>query len=394
MIRTYQHLVIFLGLFAGAFLFYIGFRKLFKKEESLRGRNLFILAVAFALAMLGAEPVPGQEPCPERQKKIGQVQKPATFEEKVELLEKTEEWNKLKELWQEMDRIDTFKKAKDGEPKDPFGVIDGKTYLRLSGKLEENIKGMDTLVDKKHLSKKTASLLKKICRDRLEHIRRPNPRMMCRSMPTPAMTVKPKTFSFLEAQIDSLLKLKSESKISEKVFRKAQDNIKNAINKIIVLDIIPLPRAYQGPLISEDKDIINILAKEMASLEKFYKSQSMGKDAYKVFKENLEEMGISIDKLEFSEAETRITETEKAVIEKLIDSLGSDGWRAREEAAKKLASLGKRVIPFLEKVKSGEDVEVRVRAGKIIEGIKRKAVFERFEKTLDKFNCLILRLIK
>jgi hypothetical protein len=411
--RLYQYLVMSLGLLVGAFLFYIGLRKLFKKEESLKGRSLFILAAAFALAMLGGEAASQEGSNPKPPEEVAQLESPKTFEEKARLLEKTKEWQSLKKFWQRLDRIDTFKKSEDGKPGNPFGtIIDHKFYRELSGKLNERSKDIDTLVEKKFLPERIALFLKKICFDRLRHIHIPNPHMLCRAMPTPGMTARPRTFSPLKTQIDTLLKLKSEGKIKEKAYKRAGKNIENAIKKVIVLDLIP--RNYNGPLLSENKDIVAVLAKELSSLENLYKKEAMGKKAYEGFKKKLEEFGISyeklelteaetmvtkagktdIEKLELTEAETRVAKAEKTDIEKLIDSLGSDKWRTREDATKKLVAAEKKAIPFLEKAKSSGVVEVRVRAGKIAESIKKKLMFEKFEDLLDELNYLILRLIK
>ncbi len=317
--RIYQYLAMSLGAVAGTLLFYIGFRKLFKNEESLKEKSLFTLSVALVITMLAGEagctnskPAQPQEAAqvkktaeaqkakrPEQTVQPQRTEEPEKMKEfarKAELLEKTKEWSEFRELWQRLDRIETFKKAEGDKPPLLRPGIDRKLYEDLSQKLNEKTAMLDTLVEKRLLSPKIASLLKKISRDRLEHILTPDPHMLCRMMPTPAMRAKPETFSHLETRIDALLKLKGEGKIKESTFRKATQNIENAIAKLVVLDLIP--RHYTGPLLTEKEDIVKTLVKEIASLESLYKSAAMGAKAYERFKKQMEELGITTGKFE------------------------------------------------------------------------------------------------
>lgn len=56
---------------------------------------------------------------------------------------------------------------------------------------------------------------------------------------------------------------------------------------------------------------------------------------------------------------------DKAAIRRLIDRLGSDDFRVREEATRKLKALGEKALPQVEKAVQSADAEVRRRAQRI-----------------------------
>jgi hypothetical protein len=58
-------------------------------------------------------------------------------------------------------------------------------------------------------------------------------------------------------------------------------------------------------------------------------------------------------------------------IDKLIEQLGSDQFKAREEAGRKLLALGEAALPALEKARRAGDVEVRRRADRLAAAINR-----------------------
>jgi hypothetical protein len=62
---------------------------------------------------------------------------------------------------------------------------------------------------------------------------------------------------------------------------------------------------------------------------------------------------------------------EQAEIQKLIEQLGQDNFKAREEAARKLKALGEKALQAVEKARNSEDAEVRRRAEVIAKDIQR-----------------------
>jgi hypothetical protein len=61
-----------------------------------------------------------------------------------------------------------------------------------------------------------------------------------------------------------------------------------------------------------------------------------------------------------------LTEEKRARIIELIARLGSDKWREREEAQAELESFGPAILPFLDKEKNSDLLEVRIRVGKLM----------------------------
>ena len=57
-------------------------------------------------------------------------------------------------------------------------------------------------------------------------------------------------------------------------------------------------------------------------------------------------------------------------IENLVEQLGSDDWQTRENAMKKLIEIGEPVVAAVARVVDSEDMEVKVRAEKILDSFK------------------------
>lgn len=66
-------------------------------------------------------------------------------------------------------------------------------------------------------------------------------------------------------------------------------------------------------------------------------------------------------------------EQEKETPEQLIEKLGHEEYAVREEATRKLAEMGEKAVPALRKALQSEDLEVRIRAGRILRGLDRDA---------------------
>ncbi len=75
-------------------------------------------------------------------------------------------------------------------------------------------------------------------------------------------------------------------------------------------------------------------------------------------------------------------------IEKLVGELGSDNWSVREAATKKLIKIGLPAAEAVEKLAESEDIEIRVRAKKILDALHyvSRADREKIEKEIER--CL------
>jgi hypothetical protein len=57
-------------------------------------------------------------------------------------------------------------------------------------------------------------------------------------------------------------------------------------------------------------------------------------------------------------------------VQKLIRQLGNDQYKVREEAGKQLVEIGRPAVPALREAMKGDDVEVKHRAGRILDTIR------------------------
>jgi uncharacterized protein (TIGR03067 family) len=67
-------------------------------------------------------------------------------------------------------------------------------------------------------------------------------------------------------------------------------------------------------------------------------------------------------------------------IARLIKQLGSPSFQEREAAAKALESMGARALPVLQKVTNDKDPEIRRRARRLVETVRRPAVVPEKER--------------
>jgi WD40 repeat protein len=85
---------------------------------------------------------------------------------------------------------------------------------------------------------------------------------------------------------------------------------------------------------------------------------------------------------------------EEKKIARLIEQLANDSFQAREAASKKLAEIGESALAALDKAKTGDDFEVRIRAQRIskaiIDGIEDKICVEQLRLTGHKPNLKYL----
>jgi hypothetical protein len=78
---------------------------------------------------------------------------------------------------------------------------------------------------------------------------------------------------------------------------------------------------------------------------------------------------------------------EKPTIDQLIEQLGSDAFKTREEASRKLLALGKEALPALRKAqKSSIDLETRRRAEQIADEISARLEEQALQELLRKAN--------
>jgi len=79
--------------------------------------------------------------------------------------------------------------------------------------------------------------------------------------------------------------------------------------------------------------------------------------------------------------------TDKQIVE-LITKLGDARFKVRDEACKKLIEIGKPALPLLKKAAESEEVEIRLRASRIIKIIEAQPSQSR--RSQQTGNCLSL----